>query len=280
MTLVLYLASGVLGLIVGSFLNVLIIRVPNAETIRGRSQCRTCRKTLRWHELIPVLSFALQKGRCRSCGAVLSLQYPLVESGTALAFTVATFFLIQSCGGTPMPAIEGNPLLFCSSSFSFILTLTGIFAATAAAIVIIVVDLRDYIIPDGAVLILLAAGIMRIVLSVIGPFAPSSLSIIIPELAAASGAALFLGSIWFFSRGRAMGFGDIKLVFSTSLIAGFPLAIAALIFSFWLGGIAGLALLVLGRKNLKSKIPFGPFIILGAVAALAFAPQIQQIWGW
>ena len=230
-----------IGLVIGSFLNVVILRGEKGEGLGGRSRCDACGKTLGVSELIPVVSFLWQKARCRSCGVVLSWQYPLVEAATALAFTFLAwrFLPFASAGGLP--------------ALVFFLA----FPASAALIVLVVSDVKFQILPDGATLTLLLFGLA----------ASIARGTLLSDIIAAIAFALFFAALWFFSRGQWMGFGDVKLVLATSLIVGFPSSIAAFLFSFWLGGIVGIVLLALGKKGLQSRIPFGPFIIAGATVA-------------
>ncbi|MBI2053421.1 MAG: prepilin peptidase [Candidatus Sungbacteria bacterium] len=99
------------------------------------------------------------------------------------------------------------------------------------------------------------------------------------DLGAALAIALFFASLWFFSRGTWMGFGDAKLALATSLAVGFPASLVAFLFSFWLGGIVGILLIAIGRKDMQSRIPFGPFLIAGALAAGVLAPYFFAYTG-
>lgn len=243
MVLPLTIFSFFLGLVMGSFLNVVIRRGAREENFGGRSHCESCRAILSPLELIPILSFLRQKGRCRHCGVPFSLQYPLVELGTGLAFSSAVWLF--------PPEV----------SWFGLLTLTAVFFGISAAIVIFVSDIQYKIIPNGAVLTLFLAGILRFWLS------QTSVPDLVWDMGAALGAALLLALLWFISKGRWMGFGDVKLIFVTSLILGFPVSLVVFLFSFWLGGIFGIIWIVAGRGNMKSQIPFGPFILLGSVLA-------------
>lgn len=240
------------GLVVGSFLNVVILRRSRGETLGGRSHCDTCGIVLKVRELIPIASFIAQKGRCRSCGAALSLQHPIVEFGTAIAFTAAAWTLLAYA-----PA-ESTLLLACI-----------VFPAIAALIVLAVSDIRFQILPDGAIIVLALAACAASVLR------GSTLQ----DASAAFVISLFFAALWFFSAGAWMGFGDVKLVFVTSLGVGFPSSIAAFLAAFWLGGSLGLILLMLGKKDMQSRIPFGPFLIVGALLAYVLAPSFFAYTG-
>lgn len=244
-----------LGLVIGSFLNVAVLRGREGKPLTGRSHCPHCKRVLTTRELIPVVSFLLQKKRCRSCKTRISWQYPLVELGTGLSFALAGLLFLPSF----------NLWRSDLHSFYFILMLVGI----SAAIAIFVSDIRFEVIPDGATLILFVLGLATVVIR----------GHILSDVVAATGATLTFFSIWFFSKGRAMGMGDVKLVPATSLILGYPASILGFLFSFWLGGIIAVALLLGAKKGLKSRMPFGPFILLGAIGAyfgsdvfLAFFP--------
>src|SRR3989338_4243520 len=259
----------IFGLVVGSFLNVVILRGNRGESFtRGRSRCESCGKELAWFELIPLLSFALQRGRCRSCGAALSRQYPLVEFGTGLFFTFVAIYYSPS-------GVEGLPLW---SNPRLVFELTFAFVTLSAAIVILVSDIRWQIVPNGPVLILFLAGLVLTAwrAAVSGRFAYNFAI----EFGFAFLVAFFFFALWFLSKGAWMGFGDVKLVFATSLILGFPVSVAAALFSFWIGAIFGILLLIFKKANLKTHIPFGPFILLGGVAAFFYTEEFLLYTGF
>lgn len=262
-----------LGLAVGSFLNVVIMRRERGEVLTGRSHCDTCQKTLSWRELIPLISFLYQKGRCRNCGTVLSVQYVLVE--------FATGFVFAATAGTML-----YEAILTSNVFS-LLAVCAILACAAAMIVVVVTDINYHIILNGSVLFLAVLGIALTLarnglVCIAGDGACASFSFygVAMDVAASMGAVLFLFALWFFSKGRAMGFGDVKLIGATSLLLGFPLSILALLFSFWLGGIWGIGLLITKMRDLKSQIAFGPFIIAGTVLAFLFGKSFLMSSGF
>lgn len=263
----------ILGLAVGSFLNVVIMRSERGEALTGRSHCDTCGKTLTWRELIPLVSFMYQKGRCRHCGTVLSAQYPLVEFATGFIFAAVAGEMFYE-------------ILLTGNIFS-LLALCVVLASVATMIVIVVTDINHHIILNGSVLVLAVLGVAATLArnelvcistdSLCGSF---SFSGIVWDLGASIGAVIFLFALWFFSKGRAMGFGDVKLIGATSLLLGFPLSILALLFSFWLGGIWGIGLLLLRVRSLKSQIAFGPFIIAGTILAFLFGQSFLMSSGF
>ena len=234
--------SVAIGLIVGSFLNVVILRGAVSQSLTGRSRCDECGHILSVRELIPIISFLVQKARCRECGTVLSWQYPIVEFVTAVGFAVT--------GGVIVPSLAAI------DSASLIL-LGEVFLVIAAVIVIVTADIRFQIIPNGAAFALFFAGLV----------ASGMRGALLRDSEAALAVAGFFALLWLISRGRWMGLGDAKLVLGTSLLIGFPASAAAFLFSFWLGGVAAIPMLLFGKKAMQSRIPFGPFIIAGAVLA-------------
>ena len=256
MTLIITLAF-IVGLTVGSFLNVVIRRGSKKQSIRGRSHCESCRETLGFWDLIPVLSYFLRKGRCRYCGAAFSRQYPLVESSTAILFSAAAYLF--------------TPTLNSPASW---LVLLGIWVGISASAAIFVSDFLYTIIPNGSVIILFILGIILLLKKNLGGN-PGWYY----DLAGAAIFALFFLALWFFSKGRWMGFGDVKLTPALALIVGFPASLSGFLFSFWLGGIFGIILLVIGRKKLKNQMPFGPFLILGFALAYFYSPTFIYLSG-
>lgn len=235
----------VLGLCVGSFLNVLIDRLPKGESIwLDRSRCDWCKKTLRWFELIPLLSFILQQGRCRRCHKKLSFQYPIVELITGIGFVV-----IQ---GQVFDARQGLALGLIFSSL----------------LVIFVADLKYMIIPDSMIIL----GIIGVLIQgrALGELQGSALS--------GMGAAVFFLVLFLITRGRGMGLGDVKLAFLLGLWLGFPRIVIAIYLAFLTGALVGVTLILTGKKGMKSKIAFGPFLVLGGSIAYFYSEQILAWW--
>lgn len=252
--------SFLFGLAIGSFLNVAIRRGIRGESFLGRSKCESCGRVLGARELIPIVSFFVQRGKCRGCKSSFSIEYPIVEFATALFFALsAILFLPADITDITLRGVLG---LF--------LALT----ALAAAIVIFVVDLKEKIIPDSAFFVLFIVGVLALFLRRFpDEFFVADLwgSAAFLDVGFALFFSLFFAALWFFSRGAWMGFGDAKLTLAVSLILGWPASLAAFLFSFWIGGIAGGVLLALRRSTMKSTIPFGPFILVGGVGAYFFS---------
>src|SRR3989344_2222653 len=232
----------ILGLCIGSFLNVVILRLEKSESIGGRSYCPHCKHPLTWFDLIPVFSFLFLGGKCRYCKAKISWQYPMVEIGTAV------IFLLITNDQLPITNMAG------------LLNVLFLFYISSSLIIIFVYDFYHYIIPD---IVLFPAIIVAL------PFHVSW-----NYLLAAMLASGFFLCIFFVSHGKWMGFGDVKLAVLLGLILGLPNILAALFLVFFFGAIIGVSLMLLNQKGLKSELPFAPFLILGTFMALFWGPEI------
>lgn len=260
-------AIAVFGLFIGSFLNVIIYRLHTKEKIiKSRSHCAKCGKTLHWYELIPVFSFIIQKGKCRMCGKRISLQYLLVEISTAFMFLLIFNFQFS---------IFNQPLIF---NFQFLLSLFFFWIVVSGLIVIFVYDLKHYIIPDKVLVPLI---IVVLFYTLVQDFVFNNETIQqFSNLASVQGliSALAISSFFFLlfyvSNGRWMGFGDVKLVFFMGFLLGWPAILVALFISFTSGAIIGLALIGIGKKTIKSQVPFGPFLIFGTFVVLFWGNQL------
>jgi len=258
------------GLIVGSFLNCIIYRLELKEfkkekrsALRGRSFCPKCGHVLSWLDLIPVLSFFILKRKCRYCDKKISWQYPAVETATALLFLLIFNFQFSIF----------NQSSILNFDFQIILNTCFLFLISSFLIVIFVFDLKHYIIPDSAIFsaigIVLIFGILKLI--------QSSEFRIQNSILAGIGAAVFFLLIVLITKGKGMGIGDIKLAFFMGLFLGYPAILVALFFSFLIGAIIGVILILLKKKTLKSEVPFGPFLIIGTYSALFWS---QEIINW
>jgi len=236
----------IIGAVTGSFLNVAAMRW-GRQNIRGRSKCPHCGKTLSWYELIPLVSFLIQRARCRECNANISYQYPLVEIFTGLVF-VSIFTL----------------------SFSSFLESVILLDVFCIYIVILIYDIHHKIIPDDLVY-------TAIILSGVYLLFFTNYSTL--DLAAGPIIFAFFATVWLLSGGRAMGFGDAKLGLSVGALLGASIGFSAIIFSFWIGAAFSLIYILLKRISflkstagltMKSEIPFAPFIIIGTWISLVF----------
>ncbi len=247
-----YLFIFLLGLAVGSFLNCVIYRLEKGESfLKGRSYCPKCKQTLSWQDLVPLFSFLFLRGKCRYCKKPISFQYPIVELVTGIIF-----LLVFTLFSSDIYAIAYLLLLSCF------------------LIVIFVFDLKHYIIPDGVVYsAIIIALIYNLQFSLLrqgfGGQAIFNYSIL-----SAFGSALFFLLIFLISRGKWMGFGDVKLAFFMGLFLGFPKILAALFLAFLIGAIIGVCLIIFGKKKFSSEVPFGPFLIMGTFLALLFGEKL------
>ncbi len=253
-----------LGTIIGSFLNVVIYRFGTGKSIsHGRSICMSCNHTLRWYELIPVFSFLIQRSRCRRCASSISHQYPLVEFGTGLVFTLIAFHF------SPLLLFSQFSYIFLVSFFSFIFSIL---------IVISVYDMRHKIIPDKLVYVYAFISFLSIFINYtsIGPLftTPTIMSVISGPLF-----ALPFAFLWLVSRGRWMGLGDAKLVLGIGWMLGPALGLSAMMLSFWIGSIVSLFIMFFTRKkiNLKTEIPFAPFLIISTLIVFLFNLDIYTL---
>jgi len=248
------------GLIIGSFLNCVIYRLEQKQSFwQGRSFCPYCKHTLKWQDLIPVFSFLFLRGKCRYCDKKISLQYPLVEIATGVLFL--SIFNFQFLIFNKFP-ISNFQTLFWLIISSFL-------------IIIFVYDLKHFIIPDKVIYpAIIIALIFNFQFLIFNQF-----SIFNSLILSALGAAGFFLFIVLVSRGKWMGVGDIKLAFLMGLLLGFPYILVALFFSFLIGAVIGIGLILAKRKTMKSEVPFGPFLVMGTFIAL-FLGGIITNWYW
>lgn len=258
------------GLIVGSFLNVVSFRydpekgVFDLKNLSGRSHCPGCGTTLHWYELVPVFSFLIQLGKCRTCGMRISWQYPAVELASGLAFLLPAYLQNYAIGSV-------WTLIF----LVFILIWS--------------IDYRLYLIPDELNIVLALSGLALIYLTAgqFGEFQGSFIgsyaalfglrqNILVNHLAGALAGISIVGLIIFFSRGKGMGMGDLKLMGALGLIFGWPDALFLFMFGSVIGAVASVFLMLLKKKTMKSFVPFGPFLVLGAATLFFFGEAILR----
>ncbi|MEK7640791.1 MAG: prepilin peptidase [Patescibacteria group bacterium] len=241
------LAYFVLGAAFGSFLNVLAMRyeedgqIFRNDIIRGRSRCSNCRKILSWYELVPILSFALQRGKCRDCEHSLSWQYPFVEILSGLIFVLV-------------------PMYFYFAPVWILIFLT--------LLLITLIDLRLSIIPDRLNIFL---GVLGLSLAYVhGDWAGRIIGALV--------GFCLIGLVVRLSGDRGMGMGDWKMSAALGLIVGWPNILLAIASSFVLGGLVSIVLLLSGVKKVHATIPFGPFLAIGAALALIAGDQLIKLY--
>ncbi|MFH1353735.1 MAG: A24 family peptidase [bacterium] len=223
-----------------------------AGILRGRSHCPFCHKKLAWPELIPILSFIFLRGRCRTCHNQISLQYPLLE----LAIGVFTLILF-----TPLPAT--------SAAFAIaVLSLISI----ALLIILFVIDLRTMLLPDIFIIILAVVVVLSLFINY--SLQPTAYSLITALLGMTIGSGV-LAFLWLITRGRGIGLGDVKLMLPLGALFG-PIGTITLLFpAFISGGAVGAFLLLTGRANMKTPVPFGPFLA-GVAILFILIPELPQ----
>ncbi len=231
-----------LGLVIGSFLNVVIARLPEGRSlVRPRSACPRCGRQIAWYDNLPVVSFLLLRARCRACRQPIAWRYPLVEAATAGLF-VLTYFRRG-------PSIDLLPSL----------------ALMAALVAITVIDLDHQIIPDVISVPGIAVGFLASLLPGGVGWLPSLLGILV-------GGGLFFVII-LASRG-GMGGGDMKLGAMLGAFLGWQLVLLSILLAVLAGGLVAVALLAAGRKGRKDPVPFGPFLALGGAVGLLWGEDL------
>ncbi len=242
--------SALLGSVLGSFANVVIIRWHEAAPISGRSKCPNCAKTIRPRHLVPILSWILLRGRCAECGKKIHVQYPLVEAAAAI------FGVIAALRHDPL----SDPRLF----FFELLVTIGL-------LVPVVMDLRWKELP---VEYLAGLGLFALF------FHPTT---IFSTVIAAAGVAAFFGIQFFLSRGRWIGEGDIWFGAMMGAVLGTPLLAALAVYlAYLLGGFTAFVLLVFHAVKRGSRVPFAPALAAGTLIALWHGERILS-WiarGW
>lgn len=244
----------VLGLIIGSFLNVVIFRFNTQRTFGGRSGCMTCGHKLSWYELVPLFSFLFLRGRCKVCKIKISTQYPIIEFIVGLIFALL-FIKFQD--------------IFFLNTLVFSFTYAYYTLMFSLLVVIATYDIRHKIIPD-------ILSVVFGVLAFIGLFLFSNYSFhlhfpSVLEFLSGLFIAVPFALFWLVSKGTWMGLGDAKLAVGLGWMLGLSGILSGAIISFWIGAIVGLFLIIF-KKNygMKTEIPFAPYLVLGAFLAFIF----------
>ncbi len=245
--------AGLLGLAIGSFLNVVVYRVPAGRSLTPDSACPKCGIAIRKRDNIPVVSWLMLRGRCRGCSQPISARYPLVEAGTAAAFV-----LVTARFGPAMLDASTTPDAIAAS-----IELVAFLALTAASIALALIDLDTRRLPNVIVVPSLLAGVVLLgVAALLRGDVPALIG------AGVGGAGLFAFYLALvLIKPGGMGMGDVKLAAVLGLYLGFlgwgNLLVGAFA-AFVFGGVFGLLLLIARRAGRKTGIPFGPWMILGA----------------
>ncbi|MBI4264793.1 MAG: prepilin peptidase [Acidobacteria bacterium] len=249
MSLPIVIAFAVAGLMFGSFLNVCIYRIPRRESLHWPpSHCTSCLRRLAWFENVPIVSWLVLRGRCRTCGALISPMYPAVELATAAVFA----------GGALVYGL--TPLLVVRLAFA------------CALIVLFAIDLRHRILPNVITLPGIVAGFIA---SLFLP--PGWLSSLI-GLLAGGGVLLAIAEVYYRTRGQeGLGMGDVKMLAMIGAFLGWQLMLLTLILASFAGSVIGVAMIAAGRGGMQAALPFGTFLALGALVA-AVAGDAMVAW--
>ncbi len=228
------------GIVIGSFLNVLILRIPIKESVTlKRSHCMSCGHVLSWYELFPLFSYLFLGGKCRHCKAHISVQYPIVEAINGVLYII--LFLVHGL------TIE---------TFLYCLTVSALLALS-------VIDMRTQEIPVGFNVFILFIGLIRLLTDL------GNWSNYVIGLFAVSG---FLFVLFLITKGRGIGFGDIKLMAATGLLLGWQLNIIAFLIGCILGSIIHLTLMAV--KKAGHVLSFGPYLSMGVFIAMIYGEQL------
>lgn len=249
----------IFGVVIGSFLNVVAIRFKTGTGIRGRSKCMSCGKTLTWKELIPIISFLIQKGSCKKCKSRISRQYPLVE------FLTGSLFVLIFLTFPPLSVGAGIVAL-------------GHMVIASVLMVICIYDVKHKVIPDSLVAVFCVLALALLFVSGSG----EGFLWRIPgfwELIAGPLLATPFALIWLLSRGTWMGLGDAKLMVGIGWVLGMSAGINAMVLAFWIAAAASLAWMFVMRKRFKPRmeVPFGPYLVVGMYIVLFFGVQVIDI---
>lgn len=229
-----------MGLIVGSFLNVCIYRLPRRQSLNWPgSRCTSCERALSWYENIPFVSWIVLRGRCRTCGAGISVMYPLVELVTGALF-VAGYAIY---GWTPLLAVR--------------------LAFACAMVVLFAVDLRHHILPN---VITVPGIVIGLLVSLFLPTPGWRSSLI--GLIAGGGVLFAIAEAYYRFRGvEGLGMGDVKMLSMIGAFLGWELMLVTLILASFAGSIIGVGVIAMGRGGMKAALPFGTFLAVGALIA-------------
>jgi leader peptidase (prepilin peptidase)/N-methyltransferase len=240
---------GVFGLLVGSFLNVCIYRLPRGESIVWpASRCGACARALSWYENIPLVSWLVLRARCRTCGERISVMYPAVEATTGALFAAAPLVF----GWTPLLAVR--------------------LAFACAMVVLFGIDLRHRILPNVITLPGVVAGLACSL------FLPPGLVAALIGAAVGGGALFAIGETYYRLRGvDGLGMGDVKMLAMIGAFLGWRQTIVTLVVASFLGSIVGMGVILSRRGGLQAALPFGTFLAIGALLA-AVAGDAMLAW--
>jgi leader peptidase (prepilin peptidase) / N-methyltransferase len=279
--MIIYLVLFIFGLVVGSFLSVVVYRetrtsnpkINNQKSkikknnlekylpawVIGRSFCDNCKKQIKWFDNIPLLSYVLLKGKCRYCKKKITISYPMIELFTAIEFVWIYWVLSQFSFFRQMEGILSFGVLLY---WIFIFTLSFTLA---------VIDFKKQILPDSLVFTGIVVSVLRLVITGRWQFLISGLVLF------GLFWLLYQVTLWIYSR-EGIGFGDVKLAFFIGVTLGWwQWVLIATMIAFLTGALFGIILIIMQKKSMKSSLAFGPFLLFGMLVAKLFADQIWQL---
>jgi len=253
MLLVASLLLGITGLCIGSFLTVLIIRIPQKESLLGRSHCRHCKKTIAWYDLFPLVSYFSLRGRCRTCDKKITSRYPIIEFLNAIIWISAGYSLIQR-GFFDLTFLTFITIGFHCFSWSILLAAAWI-------------DGDHYYLPDSLIIPLLlfcsAFSLLRLDQSFFNQW-----------FGALEGFSLFF-LIFAVTKGKGFGFGDVKLAVILGLLLGSQFILLGLFLGVLLASLYAIIRMLQGQKTMKDVIPFAPFLVSGTFLVFLFQGMLS-----
>lgn len=257
MVLFVFIIIFIFGLVIGSFINCLIWRVHENETMLNRSYCPKCRHTIAWYDNLPVFSFLFLCGKCRHCAQKISWQYPLVELVTAMLFLLA--FNAQ------YPIFNVQSIINYQYSMNDVVWLFRHWFVICVMVIIFIYDLRWYLILDR---ISLPAVLVVVLLNVYLGFDLKNMAI-----SGIIGGSFFLFQ-FIISRGKWIGGGDIRLGLLMGVILGWPKILLAIMLAYLIGSVIGIALLAAKKKQWGSELPLGVFLTPTTLIAMFWGEKI------
>lgn len=244
----------VLGILIGSFLNVCIYRIPEElDIVVKPSHCMNCNTRLKWYELIPIFSYIILRGRCRSCKTRLSIQYPIIEALNGIIYV----------------------LVFCFYGWDTVysILLSSIYCLTISALIVLsLIDIKTKTIPPGINLFILVMGLAAVMTKYFEK--GRSTDIVLDHLIGFFSISLFLLLLFYATRGRAIGGGDIKLMAAAGLLLGWELVILAFLIGCVLAAV--IHPIRMRIQNVGRALAFGPYLSLGIVITIFFGSQMIE----
>jgi len=258
------------GACLGSFLNVCIYRIPREESvISPGSHCPHCNQAIRWYDNIPLVSFMVLRARCRNCKGSISPRYVIVEA------LIAVLFVMVWLKGSAQPILAMTP-------FHSFLVIPIFWVAVFGLALGTFVDLEHMIIPDR---VSLGGIVLGLTFSCLVPALHGQPDAYGGFISSLLGASLGVGLLWAIAifgklifRKDAMGMGDVKLMGAIGAFLGWPSVIFTLLISSFLGAIVGVSMIAAGKKEMQSRIPFGPYIAGAALIWMLWGPSLMQAY--